>query len=294
MAILRMPPRPWMPDIGPENPLVPRVILPNGPSPQPGTSLMDVDADGRLELWDPHGDIVVPRNAGAEQFVPASEAAPPQLPNPLQRIVPLEFEPHGIESIGPVQANADFGPRQLGFTAHSVCVDNYSPAWLYFPAAHTWVPPYTWRAMLQMQSGAQVAQWMLQDAYGQGQLSSTAPVVTIWYEDYFPPSAGVDISGTVGKGQINTFNVVAVTNGAGGTAVLAANPARKSAFFQNLGANLIALGPDSSLWTPATNTGIQLTASLSPPASFNDTSTVSAWRAIAATGATNLLVVETS
>lgn len=280
-------PEPRLRDLGPENPLLPAALEPE-PAADP-TSLPTPD----LQSWDPAGDLYLPRNAGAELFVPPAAAVPPQLPGPLDRRSPLEFEPHGAEYIFSNASQGDFTGRQLGFVAHSVSVDNYSGAWLYFPAARTWVPPFQWRAMLQLQSGTEVAQYFLQDAYGVRQNTSAAPINTIWYEDYFAPSAGADISGAVEKGQINVFSVVAVT--IAGVPVLSANASRRSAFFQNLGANQIDLGPDdATIWTPAVNTGIRLAGGQTPPTSFNDTSTIGPWRAIATTGTTNLLVIEVS
>ena len=94
-------------------------------------------------------------------------------------------------------------------------------------------------------------------------------------------------------GSITTFTVVSVLSTGTGTAVLAANPSRKSAFFQNLGSNLITLGPDNAgMWAPATGTGIQISGGQTPPTSITDLTSKDAWRAIATTGTTSLLVME--
>jgi hypothetical protein len=87
------------------------------------------------------------------------------------------------------------------------------------------------------------------------------------------------------KGTATTFSVVSVTTG--GALVLAANPRRKSAIFQNLGTNQITLGKGAA---PASGSGILLSGTGNP--TFNDTSTTDAWFATAVTASTNLLVME--
>lgn len=182
---------------------------------------------------------------------------------------------------------------ELSFPCHSVLVDNFTNQWLYFPSANRHVAPYTFGAVLPLIRASQVASYVLTapPTFTQAATVTGQKISTTWFGVMLGYDPGVSASPFANKGAKTTLAVVSVTNSAGGTLVLAANPNRKSAFFQNLGANLIALGKDN---TVTTGTGIQLTASLSPPASFNDTSSVDAWQAIAATGATNLLVLEVS
>jgi hypothetical protein len=102
------------------------------------------------------------------------------------------------------------------------------------------------------------------------------------------PNFDVDYTATSApsvKGTSTTFAVVSVPTG--GAQVLAANVKRKSALFQNLGANQITLGKGAA---PASGSGILLSGTGNP--TFNDTSTIDAWYGTAATGATNLLVME--
>lgn len=92
-------------------------------------------------------------------------------------------------------------------------------------------------------------------------------------------------SGPDQKGTATTFSTVGVTTSGG--SVLAANARRKSALFQNNGANNITLGKSA---VPVAGSGIVLAAGQT----FNDTATTDQWFAIAVTGTTNLSIMEVS
>lgn len=177
-------PKPFLKILGPENPM-----LPQQPVIDVGVPSQEVPA---LEVWDAHGDLYLPRNPGAENFVPAIEAVPPQRPSPLERVIPLEFEPHGIQIFVDTAAAPRQG-TQLGFSAHSVLVDNLSSKWIYFPSAQRYVPPSTVGAMLLFQIGTQIAQFtqITPTGHGDGAVGVGGPITTVWYEQYQPTSAGV-------------------------------------------------------------------------------------------------------
>lgn len=193
MVSVKLPPRPYLRALGQENP----IMGPGGNVVTGGERIVTDPASElavpELETWDAHGDVYVPDNAGAVQFVPALEAAPPQLPNPLQRRVPLEFEPHGLEAF--VSLATDTLLRQLGFTAHTVLVDNLSSKWVYLPSARRWAPPNTVGIVMTLMSGTQVAQFTQTTPAGHvdGTNGASGPITTVWYEDYFPSAPGVTV-----------------------------------------------------------------------------------------------------
>lgn len=150
-----------------------------------------------IQEWDPEGDIHLPEHPGAENFVPAIVRAPPQLPRPEQHPHRPEFPARGIK-VMITDATKDLSPgSQLGFNASAVQIDNFTNQWLFFPSAQRWVPPSYFGVIIPIVPGTQIAEYRVMAPIGHAAGTvglATSPIVTIWFEDTMPLSAGVLIT----------------------------------------------------------------------------------------------------
>lgn len=191
LILPRRPPRPYLEPLGDENPLLGGQQL---PWLERGVGDME---KGSIQTWDPAGDAFVPETDGAELYVPPMEAAPPQLPSPLDRTAPIEHEPHGLhEQLG--TGAADQGPEQMGFLAHAVVIDNLSSKWLYVPGLRRFVPPESYGNVLIIGHGIQTAWIRVMTPAGHADSSvgsSAGPVYACWFEDQ--EAALANVSGVI-------------------------------------------------------------------------------------------------
>jgi hypothetical protein len=145
-----------------------------------------------MQTWDPAGDILIPDNGAEITYAPPIVIAPPQLPTPEQHPQYKQFPARMLKAFFNTGA-ADLQPSQLGFTAHSIQVDNLSSQWLWFPSARRFVPPNIFSVVLQVVDGSGTAEWHVQ--LPTGHLNATpanaaGPVITVWFEDSFAASSG--------------------------------------------------------------------------------------------------------
>lgn len=157
---------------------------------------INVPAAGRptIQEWDPHGDIYAPENGAEVLYVPPGVLAPPQTPTPEQHPKRQQFPARGVKVLI-TDASKDLSPgSQLGFTASSVQVDNFSNQWLFLPSAQRWIPPGMFGLILPIVPGTQVAEYriLIPTGHANGTVGTAAsPVVTIWFEDDILPSIGI-------------------------------------------------------------------------------------------------------
>jgi hypothetical protein len=160
------------------------------------------------EQWDPEGDIHLAGGLnGVELYAPTIVRAPPQLPRPEQHPHRHDFPPRGYQrhfATTPAVINS-----QLGFTAQTVRVDNYSSHWLWFPSAGMWVPPFMYSAILNLSPGVPLAQYQIQAPTGYTDPTPVfeSNVVTVWLEDMLQPQSGTPINSSFRVGAAGGANV---------------------------------------------------------------------------------------
>lgn len=149
-----------------------------------------------LQSWDPNGDVLLPEGNAEIQYAPPIVVAPPQYPLPEQHPQRKDFPARGIKAFFDTAAQ-DRAYSSLGFPAHSVQVDNLSNQWLWFPSARRYMPPSTFGFVLQIVDGTEVAEWHVQipPGHAAGTVGTVAsPVITVWFEDYFPACSGIAVT----------------------------------------------------------------------------------------------------
>src|SRR5215472_4123401 len=114
--------------------------------------------------WDPGGDVTLPDDHFSRIHNPQNGRVPPQLPAAITRPKYPEFPlTQYSRSFKLTPATLD---EQLGFTAQTVRIDNYSSHWLWLPAAGMYVPPFIYGVVANLSPGTGVAQWVVQPPPG--------------------------------------------------------------------------------------------------------------------------------
>lgn len=145
--------------------------------------------------WDPSGDVLLPDDQFARLHNPQNGRVPPQLPAPVMRPQWPQFQLTQYQryfTITPIALDS-----QLGFTAQSVRLDNYSSHWIFVRSAGIYVPPFVYGTVLLLDPGVTVAEWLLQPPQGHADPTALESLVlSIWYECALPPVTGFSVPST--------------------------------------------------------------------------------------------------
>ena len=145
--------------------------------------------------WDPNGDISPPEDNFSRLHNPQSGRVPPQLPTPPTRPVWPQFPTLQYErffTTTPASLN-----RQLGFTAQSVRIDNYSSHWIFMVSIGMYPPPFNYGTVFLLQPGTNVANHQVQAPPNHADSSTLESlIVSIWYEQELMPVTGYLVPST--------------------------------------------------------------------------------------------------
>jgi hypothetical protein len=145
--------------------------------------------------WDPSGDVLLPDDHFARIHNPQNGRVPPQLPSPVTRpqwpqFALTQYQRFFVNT--PAALNA-----QLGFTAQSCRVDNYSSHWVFVRSAGIYIPPFVYGTVLLLDPGVNVAEYLLQAPLGHTDPTALESLVlSIWYECALIPVTGFSVPNT--------------------------------------------------------------------------------------------------
>lgn len=145
--------------------------------------------------WDPSADVLLPDDHFARIHNPANGRVPPQLPSPIARPQWPQFPAQQYERFFRITPLAL--QQQLGFTAQSVRLDNFSSHWVFVRSAGAYIPPFTYGTIVGLDPGVSTADYVLAAPVGHADSSSLESLVlSIWYESWQPSVTGFSVPST--------------------------------------------------------------------------------------------------